>query len=50
MKALECDSFQNFKSGRCRGRPTVILGEDIDQKARGTFFLETNSKEPYARS
>lgn len=43
FKGLECDTYQNFKSGRCRGRPTANLGEDVDQKARGSFYLDINN-------
>ncbi|XP_072380359.1 pancreatic lipase-related protein 3-like [Diabrotica undecimpunctata] len=46
--AKQCRNYLDFKTG-CRG-PQSYMGEFyIDKKARGTYYLDTNSTPPYAK-
>nr|XP_003700218.1 PREDICTED: pancreatic triacylglycerol lipase-like [Megachile rotundata] len=45
-----CNSYDNFKSGRCNSNAAAIMGGATpNSRIRGTYYLSTNSKSPYAR-
>ncbi|GAB1865704.1 phospholipase A1 [Camponotus japonicus] len=41
--ALRCANWIDFQFGKCSNNSTV-MGEFVDTKARGTFYLETNAE------
>ncbi|KAK9746988.1 Lipase [Popillia japonica] len=45
--ALACSSYSNFNNGNCNGNRRIFMGEDVDQTARGDFYLNTASSSPY---
>ncbi|KAK9892112.1 hypothetical protein WA026_018315 [Henosepilachna vigintioctopunctata] len=45
--ARKCDSYENFKKGICAGE--VVMMGDLNLKATGSFFLETNSEKPFSK-
>ncbi|XP_076289802.1 pancreatic triacylglycerol lipase-like [Lasioglossum baleicum] len=48
--AAKCDSFLNFRKGACNGNNKGLMGGlNQDRNLRGTYFLHTNSKAPFAR-
>lgn len=50
LLATQCNSFENYKSGRCVGGQIVPMGEDTDKNVRGKFYLYTNGEPPFART
>ncbi|XP_028129789.1 pancreatic lipase-related protein 3-like [Diabrotica virgifera virgifera] len=46
--AKQCRNYLSFRFG-CRGSQSYMGEFYIDKKARGTYFLDTNSKPPYAK-
>ncbi|KDR14939.1 phospholipase A1 1-like isoform X2 [Zootermopsis nevadensis] len=42
-----CDSWNNFKQGKCHGNIKVFMGAFAPTSARGKFYLKTNSEAPY---
>lgn len=48
--SAQCDSYLNFRRGACnRNHKGLMGGLDPDRKLRGTYFLHTNHKAPFAR-
>lgn len=46
-----CKSYVNFELGKCKLKPTAYMGgADLDTRAKGRYYLETNSNPPFARS
>ncbi|KAI4461548.1 lipase [Holotrichia oblita] len=48
--AFACSSQNNFDRGNCDGNERIIMGENVDQNARGDFYLNTASSSPFALS
>ncbi|KAG8232977.1 hypothetical protein J437_LFUL012624 [Ladona fulva] len=48
FQSLPCDSYDNFKAGKCDNEPKVPMGEYAPSNIRGTYFLDTSSSPPYA--
>ena len=47
--AVLCNNFEDFDSGICcNGETFAKMGERVDQKLRGKYYLNTNSAHPYA--
>lgn len=40
--AVECDSWENYKEGRCSGNSITKMGEYTDRDARGKYYLKTS--------
>ncbi|XP_034248167.1 lipoprotein lipase-like [Thrips palmi] len=47
--AVQCPSMEAFGSGRCSGNKPVTMGYHAHPSTRGTFFLETGDKLPFAK-
>lgn len=47
FKAYPCDSYDNFKRGRCLTNPT-LMGESTPRNALGSYYLMTRERTPYA--
>ncbi|KAF6210284.1 hypothetical protein GE061_013388 [Apolygus lucorum] len=45
--AVQCDSWSDFKKGKCKGNNVTEMGHHVSLKARGKYFLRTGSKMPY---
>ncbi|CAH1106054.1 unnamed protein product [Psylliodes chrysocephalus] len=51
FKAKKCDSYKDFKKGKCDNGEVSYLGEyNVDKRANGTYFLQTNDHPPYAKN
>ncbi|XP_050427496.1 lipase member H-B-like [Adelges cooleyi] len=37
--SLECPSWEDYKKGNCEGMPETYMGEFVNSKLNGTFFL-----------
>lgn len=48
LVATRCDSWTSYFLNRCNGE-TVALG-NLQTKAMGNFYLETNRDRPYSRA
>ncbi|CAG9814834.1 unnamed protein product [Phaedon cochleariae] len=48
--AQKCESYDDFKKDKCFGSPSIMGGYNIDRSARGSYYLETNDKAPFAKS
>ncbi|XP_054010937.1 phospholipase A1 member A-like [Hylaeus anthracinus] len=47
--AVQCDSYSDFKDGKCKSNPVTLMGggkPDLD--AKGAYYLDTASAPPYA--
>lgn len=47
--AVKCDSYEDFKSGACKGNEKAFMGYSDDTSKRGNFYLATHSN-PYQTS
>ncbi|KAK9703917.1 Lipase [Popillia japonica] len=47
--ARQCSSYTYYSLGLCRGNPQNVLGENVDFSVTGDFYLDTNSRSPYAQ-
>jgi len=48
FKAYKCSSYLWFLLGKCRSRSRMAyMGYDVSKRARGKYYLLTESKEPY---
>ncbi|KAG5885403.1 hypothetical protein JTB14_031425 [Gonioctena quinquepunctata] len=47
--AQKCDSYAEYNSGNCAGSTSYLGGYHLDTTASGSYFLNTNSDEPYAK-
>jgi len=47
--ATLCDSYDHYKKGSCSANPTSLMGEPVADSVRGTFYLTTNKKSPFAK-
>ncbi|KAI4500537.1 hypothetical protein M0802_004499 [Mischocyttarus mexicanus] len=48
--AVQCNSWIEFKAGKCKNNSTMVfMGENVNQDARGSFFLETNAQSPFGK-
>lgn len=48
LSATKCDNWDSYMTGKCANSQVVLMGEHVDQTARGLFFLRTRSDPPYA--
>ncbi|XP_012523445.1 pancreatic triacylglycerol lipase isoform X2 [Monomorium pharaonis] len=48
LPARKCDSWDSYMTGKCANSQVVLMGEHVDQTAKGLFFLRTRSDPPYA--
>ncbi|XP_044765632.1 lipoprotein lipase-like [Coccinella septempunctata] len=48
FRAFKCDSYSHFKKGKCNSSESVMGEFTVNKNARGTYYLETKSKEPFA--
>ncbi|CAI6348190.1 unnamed protein product [Macrosiphum euphorbiae] len=48
--ATECPTWDEYTSGECKNNNKSYMGHDADPKARGIFYLKTNSIPPYGLS
>lgn len=49
----KCSSYTEYQLGRCQFSlqyPTAIMGENIDTKSQGTFYLNVNAQPPFAKN
>lgn len=42
-------NYTAYKWGYCKHYPSALMGENCDPKARGVYYLRTNSYSPFAR-
>lgn len=45
--STKCSSVLEFVSNTC-SKETAIMGDRVSTSANGTYYLKTNSKEPFA--
>ncbi|KAF2886946.1 hypothetical protein ILUMI_19227 [Ignelater luminosus] len=46
--ATRCNSWKDYKAGKCKNNSkSYVSGIDIDENARGVYFLKTGSDPPY---
>ncbi|CAG9861220.1 unnamed protein product [Phyllotreta striolata] len=51
FKAKKCSDYRKFKSGGCENEEESWMGGyDLDKKANGTYYLDTNASPPYAKN
>uniref|UniRef100_A0A6P7F354 Lipase member H-like isoform X2 n=1 Tax=Diabrotica virgifera virgifera TaxID=50390 RepID=A0A6P7F354_DIAVI len=51
FKARKCGSYDDFTKGKCNDSPISYMGQyKVDKGAQGSYFLQTNSKSPYAKN
>ena len=46
--AVACNTFEDFLSGNYNKHCTAVMGENVDIKTRGKYYLTTNGKSPFA--
>ncbi|KAF6210236.1 hypothetical protein GE061_013340 [Apolygus lucorum] len=46
--ALQCDSWETYKSGKCKGNNVTEMGYYVSTKARGRYYLKTTGVMPYS--
>lgn len=46
---MQCNSYKHFLSGECRGETEIMGGVELSFKKRGSYYLTTNSRKPYAK-
>ncbi|KAG8253797.1 pancreatic triacylglycerol lipase-like isoform X1 [Homalodisca vitripennis] len=44
-----CDSWNDYKSGRCTNNVKTVMGEYVNVSASGCYYLFTNPSKPYAK-
>jgi len=49
FKSTNCDTYNSYTHGNCAGNPTSLMGEPVTMTSRGTFYLTTNKKSPFAK-
>ncbi|XP_046666900.1 pancreatic triacylglycerol lipase-like [Homalodisca vitripennis] len=42
-----CDSWDDYKNNRCMNNTKNVLGEHVDQSAKGKYYLHTNPSRPF---
>lgn len=42
-------NYTSYEWGFCKNYPTALMGENCDTNARGSYYLTTNSKSPFAK-
>ncbi|KAI4461544.1 lipase [Holotrichia oblita] len=47
--ARQCSSYTYYSLGLCRSNPQNVLGENVNFSVTGDFYLDTNSRSPYAQ-
>lgn len=45
---VACDNVKNINSDSCKNNRRTVMGENVDQTARGNFYLNTASSSPFA--
>ncbi|XP_078032903.1 pancreatic triacylglycerol lipase-like [Augochlora pura] len=49
FEAVKCDTYFNFRKGACNSNSKTFMGGlHPDRKVRGTYFLHTSKKAPFA--
>ncbi|XP_033322503.2 pancreatic triacylglycerol lipase-like [Megalopta genalis] len=49
FEAVKCDSYVNFLKGTCNSNGKTLMGGlRLNRKIKGTYFLRTNKKTPFA--
>ncbi|KOC63514.1 Pancreatic triacylglycerol lipase [Habropoda laboriosa] len=46
--ASKCNTWDNYVLGNCKNAKTTLMGEHVDKRATGSYFLMTRSEPPYA--
>lgn len=46
--AVSCSSWLKYITKSCKGDEHVIMGDPVLRNVSGSFYLETEQKEPYA--
>lgn len=54
FQATPCDSWKNYKKGRCDGVEQMVMGFHIDMNAASSitgskYYLRTNKREPFSK-
>ncbi|CAB0003600.1 unnamed protein product [Nesidiocoris tenuis] len=44
--AIKCTDWATFRTGSCNKNEKYYLGENVNTKARGAFFMKTNTVQP----
>ncbi|XP_015591576.1 pancreatic triacylglycerol lipase [Cephus cinctus] len=47
--SVKCNSWMDYKMGRCPRGQVTLLGEKVNKDARGKFYLETNAASPFGK-
>ncbi|XP_033334505.2 lipase member H [Megalopta genalis] len=47
--SVKCDSWDDFKNGKCNRNITIPMGESARCSVTGKFYLQTNSASPFAK-
>lgn len=47
--AKKCINAANYSQGLCSTNKRAIMGENIDTKLKGEYYLTTNDMYPFAR-
>ncbi|XP_031829068.1 lipase member H-B-like isoform X2 [Nomia melanderi] len=47
--SIKCNSWDDFKAGKCDKSVIIPMGEAAPCNVTGSFYLQTNSKSPYAK-
>ncbi|XP_066598386.1 pancreatic triacylglycerol lipase-like [Prorops nasuta] len=48
LSAIKCDNYDRYMSGECEGSEVVLMGENVERSAKGSYYLRTRSEPPYA--
>ncbi|XP_069680235.1 pancreatic lipase-related protein 2-like [Periplaneta americana] len=49
FKARRCDSYDNFKKGKCNENHEITLGMNYEPTDAGKYYLVTNAAPPYGK-
>jgi len=47
---VACESYEMFQEGGCSGNTMAVMGEAVPKTTRGAFYLNTNSRSPFAKT
>ncbi|XP_033334498.2 lipase member H [Megalopta genalis] len=47
--SIQCDSWADFKIGKCNKSAVIPFGQNAPCSASGKYYLQTNKHKPYAR-
>ncbi|XP_063235840.1 lipase member H-like [Bacillus rossius redtenbacheri] len=49
FRARQCATWLLFRNGMCAGNAVAVMGYSIPLTTKGVYFLQTNSRSPFAR-